>query len=116
MLMSEVRAERLLRAIDPEIRHSLSPEQEAAIRTAAGRNPWQGHLVDIRLSVPIPGLQCYLTMVAGREKRSLARRRQDRTLHPIVSLGNIAVFAGATLAIGLMALGVVSMAVGLFSL
>lgn len=116
MLMSEVRAERLLRAIDPEVRRSLSPQQEAAIRTAAGRSPWQGHLVDIRLSLPIPGLRCYLTMVAGQEKRSAPRRRQDRALHPLNSLGNVAVFTGATIAVGLMAFGLLSVAAGLFSL
>ena len=116
MLMSEVRAERLLRGIDPEIRGSLSSEQEAAIRAAAGRTPWQGHLVDIRLSIPIPGLRCYLTMVAGQEKRSDARRRHDRALHPGTSLGNVAAFTGATVAIGVMAFGILSIVAGLFSL
>ena len=54
MLMGEVRAEGLLRAIDPVVRVGLSIEQEAAIRNAARQDIWIEHPVDIRLSLPLP--------------------------------------------------------------
>ncbi len=116
MLMSEVRAERLLGAIEPEIRASLSPEQEAAIRAAVGTTRWSDHPVDLRLSLPMPGLHFYMALVGGRERRNGERRRHERRLHPLLSLGNVAVFALLTLVLGLGLIGAAALAGGLISL
>jgi len=115
MLMGEVRAEGLLRAIDPAVRAGFTGRQEAAIRAAARVDSWIRHPVDLRLSLPTPFGHLYLAMVAGRERRSTARLAIERNRHPLVGAGNLAmvgisiavialagvavygIFAGATL-------------------
>jgi hypothetical protein len=89
MLMGDVRAEQLIRDIDPAVRSSLSSEQEEAIRAAAGRNPWATHPVDIRVTLPLPFGRFYVTLVAGRDRRSPARRTMDRNMHRLDRFGNL---------------------------
>ena len=104
MLMGEVRAERLMQGIDEAIRETLTPAQEEAIRRAAERNPWDKHAVDIRLTLPMFLDDYYVTLVAGRERRSPARLAAERGKHPLLRSSNIVFFAGATVAAGLLAL------------
>ncbi len=94
MLMGEVRAEGLLRAIDPVVRDGLSAEQEAAIRTAARQDTWIEHPVNIRLGLPSPFGRLYLTLVAGSERRSAARLAVERARHPLNGLANLIAMAG----------------------
>ena len=107
MLMGDVHAEQLMRSIDPAVLQSLSPAQQEAIREAARRDAWVGHPVDLRLSLPLPFGRCYVTLVAGRERRSAARRRSDH--HPLDSLGNVFFFAGATVMLGALAFTLASL-------
>ncbi len=90
MLMGEVRAEGLLRAIDPAVRVSLTEAQEDAIRAAARRDSWKRHPVDLRLTLPTPFGRFYLALVAGRERRSTARLATERKRQPLASAGNLA--------------------------
>lgn len=103
MLMGDVRAEQLMREIDPKVLESFSSDQEAAIRAAANRNPWNQHPIDLRLSLPLPLGRWYVTLVAGPEKRSLARIRQERRKYPLATPRNL-MLLGLTL--GLMGLGI----------
>ncbi len=91
MLMGEVRAEGLLRAIDPGVRASLTEAQEGAIRAAARQDVWQSHPVDIRLAMPSPFGRLYLALIAGRERRSTARLAAQRSHHTVAGAGNLAV-------------------------
>jgi hypothetical protein len=102
MLMGEVRAEGLLRAIDPVVRAGLSLKQEQAIRAAARQDSWKGHPVDIRLALPTPFGRFYLALVAGREHRSAARLATKRNHHPLASAGNLAM-VGALIAVPALA-------------
>lgn len=90
MLMGEVRAEGLLRAIDPVVRAGLSLKQEDAIRAAARQDSWKRHPVDIRLALPTPFGRFYLALVSGREYRSAARLATERNHHPLASVGTLA--------------------------
>ena len=106
MLMGEVRAEGLLRAIDPVVRAGLSMKQEDAIRAAARQDAWKRHPVDIRVALPTPFGRLYLALVGGREHRSAARLAVERNHHPLAGAGNLAmvgvlitVFALAGLAV-----------------
>ncbi len=112
MLMGEVRAERLLRAIDPVVRGSLSAEQEAAIRNAARQDTWKEHPVDIRLSLPSPFGRLYLTLVAGRERRSNARLVVERARHPLGGLGNLIAIAGIGAIVALAGVAIFLLASG----
>lgn len=51
---------------------------------------WRRHPADLRLTVPFVGCDLYFTVVAGPERRSTARRRQERRRHPVRTLGNAA--------------------------
>jgi|TARA_R110002072_G_scaffold9326_8_gene45515 hypothetical protein len=88
MLMQQVRAEQFFDALEPEIRSSLSDNQVEGIRDAYKRTAWRSHPIDIRLSVPFFGRGFYLTIVAGPERRSSARVRQERAKHPLATLNN----------------------------
>ncbi len=112
MLMGEVRAEGLLRAIDPVVRGSLSAEQEAAIRNAARQDTWNEHPVDIRLSLPSPFGRLYLTLVAGRERRSTARLVVERARHPLGGLANLIAIAGIGAIVALAGVAIFLLASG----
>jgi len=64
-------------AQDIDTRH----EPDAYILTAR-------HPVDLRLTLPLPGRPVFLSLVAGREKRSVNRRAVERKQHPLHTLGN----------------------------
>ncbi|MGO1119433.1 hypothetical protein ACTL6U_12035 [Rhodovibrionaceae bacterium A322] len=88
MLMQQVRAEQFFDALEPDVRSSLSENQVEGIRDAYKRTAWRSHPVDIRLSVPFFGRGFYFTLVAGPERRSSARVRQERSKHPLATLNN----------------------------
>lgn len=88
MLMNEVRSELFWRKLPESIRNSLSPEQAQAIREAAQVAMPRRHPIDVRLSVPVPGgSRAYFVLLAGREKRSSARREMERQVRPGDPLG-----------------------------
>ena len=89
MLMGEVRAEQFMRVLAPEIRDSLSSEQEDAIRAAAEKNTWDNHFLDLRFSVPTPFGRFYVALLGGPERRSAARRAMDRKRYSLIRPGNL---------------------------
>ncbi|WP_071518511.1 hypothetical protein [Geitlerinema sp. PCC 9228] len=85
---------RILQQLPPEITASFTSEQLQAIKQAFGNDQWQQHPVDIRTTISLVGLKFYLVILAGREKRSRDRLRQEREWHPVWKPGNIAVLFG----------------------
>jgi hypothetical protein len=54
---------------------------------------WSGtHPVDIRLTLPLLSGRYYLTVLAGRERRSAERLRAERDRHPLLKTGNVVLF------------------------
>lgn len=45
--------------------------------------------VDIRFSVPLPFRGIFVNVLAGRERRSSARRRTERRRRPLATAGNV---------------------------
>ena len=109
MLMGEVRAEGLMRAIDPVVRAGLSLKQEDAIRAAARRDAWQANPIDLRLVLPSPFGSFYMALVGGRERRSAARLAVDRAHHPLSGSANRAI-------VGAVAVNLVLAGYGLYCL
>jgi hypothetical protein len=72
---------------------------------------WEQHPVDIRLSLPLIFARYYITIVAGKERRSAARRASERRKHPLNTSGNNLVMAVVGCVLGLAIYGL-SMAVG----
>ena len=93
LMMNEVRGELFLRRLPQDVRASLTPEQEAALKAAASGRGGDPHPVDIRLSMPTPWGRYYFALFGGRERRSAARRASDRRQRPLTTRAN-ALFAG----------------------
>jgi hypothetical protein len=94
-MMREVRAELTLRRLPSEVRASLSPAQEAAIKAAiVGASPDQLHPIDLRFTLPWTGGGAYVVVLAGREQRTSSRRHQERQVRPIGTIGNV-IFLGS---------------------
>ncbi len=76
----------------------LAAEERANLRQWSGEHP-----INLRLSVPLPFFRFYVTIVAGKERRSAARRAEERRRHPILTAGNLFLmtYGGAVLAIAL---------------
>lgn len=82
---------RVLARLPREICAGLTPEQLAALDGALDfENPTR-HPLNLR--VTLFG-RAYLTILGGRERRSPARRVEERMRHPLRSPGNIAFLIG----------------------
>ncbi len=70
---------RLMQRIPPHVRATLTREQIVAISKASvpQNSP---HLVDYRVSLPFFGKRFYVTLLAGRERRSRARLAREGQL------------------------------------
>lgn len=51
------------------------------------------HPVNIRLSMPLGVGRYYLTIVGGKERRAPERLAEERKKHPLLTAGNVIVFA-----------------------
>lgn len=88
-----------------------TPSQNAA-STQSGSAAWSAnHPVNLRLSIPLPFLgSYYMTLVAGKERRSQVRLAEERKKHPIATAGNLLFFAAMGTVVGLALLYVIELA------
>ncbi|MCB1485807.1 MAG: hypothetical protein KDJ17_13050 [Hyphomicrobiaceae bacterium] len=68
--------ERMLAKLPPYVRNSLTKQQLDCISDALIPDPPQ-HTIDYRASIPLFGRRFYVALMAGRERRSLARLAQE---------------------------------------
>jgi hypothetical protein len=73
----------LIDRLPPEILETFTPDQRAALWSAAKPSTWHSHPVDIRFTLPLVGLKVFLTVVSGAERRGRSRRVRDAWLHPV---------------------------------
>jgi hypothetical protein len=74
------------------LRHDLSREQVAAIERAAQdwtRARGRQLPVDLRFSLPLPFRGVFVNVMAGSERRSRARRAEERRHRPLATVGNV---------------------------
>lgn len=81
--------EQLFAKIDPEVGNTFTVEQLEAIKRGLASRARTRHSLDIRVSLPIPGLRFYLVLLAGSEHRSQVRLRSERGLYPFWTPANI---------------------------
>ncbi len=89
-------------AVQPPTGEAAPPtcEQDSA-------NSWdRKHFINIRLSIPLVFMRVYVTLVAGKERRSKTRRSAERRKHPLGTLGNAFVFSTTGTVIGLACIAV----------
>lgn len=89
--------QRVLRRLPQDLRHSFTPAQLAALDQALDANNPTLHSINLRLTL---FGRAYLVLLAGPERRNLARRAEEREKHPLSTPGNLAALA-ALAAIGL---------------
>ncbi len=80
--------------LSPEIADSFNEEQLEAIKKAFGSQSFSRHPLDVRVSVPIPGIKFYLVLLAGLERRSKQRLRSEKGIYPFWRLSNIIFLIG----------------------
>ncbi len=103
--------ERQHERLEQETREELSDNSSASTRKAPGGEPWgNDHPVNIRLSIPLPFGRYYVTIVAGKERRSGERLAWERKKHPFMKLGNLVVMAACGTICGLVALSMFQLA------
>ncbi len=103
--------ERQHERLERETREGLSDNSSATVRKAPGGEPWgNDHPVNIRLSIPLLFGRYYVTIVAGKERRSGERMASERKKHPLMKLGNLAVMAACGTICGLAALSMFQLA------
>lgn len=87
--------EKLFAQIQPEVKETLTLEQVAAIQRAFGSENWtRRHPLDLRVTLPIPGLRFYIVLLAGEEKRSKQRLQYTKVLYPLWTPSNIIFLLG----------------------
>lgn len=97
--------------LEQETREGVGDNASASPRKAPGDEPWgNDHPVNIRLSIPLPGGRYYVTLVAGKERRSGERLASERKKHPLIKLGNLVVMAACGTLCGLVALAMFQLA------
>jgi hypothetical protein len=105
MMMDDVRGEVVLRRMPPDILHSLTTEQVAAIRNAASSARARRHPIDARFGLRLPLLgRSYLVLLVGKDMRSPKRvaadsrlRPADRISHVVLALLGVSAFVLAAL-------------------
>lgn len=67
---------------------AYTEDQLFEIKRAFGARYRGAHLVDLRVSLPVPWRRLYMVLLIGGEKRSRNRRVYDRRSQPLVTFGN----------------------------
>ena len=102
--------------IPRDVAIGFSDEQLLAIRMAFGARQRGAHIVDVRLSLPLPFKRLYMVLLVGSERRTVARRRQDRSNTPLATAGNVlfgTIFFGVLLVAVVGLLYVIKSAIGI---
>lgn len=99
-------ADQFLASMPGDVAATFSTDQHQAIAGVLRQRAWRRPKVNFRVSLPLLSRRYFLTLVAGIDKRGGARRANDRTVHPLRTLGNL-LFMGAVLAAlyGALAIG-----------
>ena len=73
--------------------------------------PWESdHPINLRLSIPLLFKRYYIIVVVGQERRCPERRTAERQKHPLVTRGNLFLFALLGTVIGLAGVALIQFA------
>ncbi len=112
MTKPQLSLERQHERLEQESPEGLGDTSSASPRETPGGEPWGNvHPVNIRLSIPLLFGRYYVTVVAGKERRSGERLASERKKHPLMKLGNLVVMAGCGTICGLAALSMFQLAI-----
>lgn len=97
----------LLSRLPQEVLDSLTPDQRAALWSAAHQPSWRRYPVNIRLGLPWFGRRVFVTVVAGADRRNAERLMRERALHPLKTAGNVLFLIGLVVLLHVIAFGVI---------
>ena len=80
--------DRLLGAMERDIADSFTEAQIQALEGVLAASSSRRLPIDIRLTVPFFRRHFFITLLAGRERRSAARLKQERRRHRLWTLAN----------------------------
>ncbi len=95
---------------DPAARASGDDAAGDAASQAKGDGWRTRHAINVRLSIPLLFVHCYLTIVGGKERRDSKRRIAERRKNPLATPWNIAFLAVLGLITGLALFTVIQFA------
>ena len=100
-------ADQFLASMPGDVAATFSDDQHQAIAGVLHQRAWRRPKVNVRTSLPLLSRRYFLTLVAGIDQRSAARRANERSIHPLRTLGNL-LFMGSLLAAlyGAVAIGI----------
>ncbi len=111
MNQARERVEEQVRRLPSDIGGDDRDAPEIAQRSAPGGESWgNDHPVNLRFSIPLPFGRYYVTLVAGKERRSAERLASERRKHPLLTFGNVAVLFGLGCVCGLALLALIQLA------
>ncbi|MCH8183257.1 MAG: hypothetical protein IID55_08740 [Proteobacteria bacterium] len=99
-------ADQFIASMPGDVAATFSADQHSAIAGVLHQRAWRRSRINVRVSLPLLSRRVFLTLVAGIDKRSAARRADERSIHPLRTLGNL-LFMGTLLAVpyGALAIG-----------
>ena len=109
------------RIADAAVTPPAAPGEPAAptgrpVGPARSREWSSGHPVNIRLSLPLLFGRFYITIVAGRERRSRERLAAEARKHPLATAGNLLFLTAFGTIAGLAGLALIQIVIrGLFA-
>lgn len=89
-----LKANWLFARLPPWVVDTMTTEQKEAIHNAITDNIGNIPPVNIRMHLPVFGRRFYMTVLAGEEKRSDARRKHERHRYPLRTAANVFFFIG----------------------
>ena len=95
---------------DPAALASGDDDAGDAASQAEGDGWRTRHAINIRLSIPLLFVHCYLTIIGGKERRAPKRRIAERRKNPLATPWNIAFLAVLGLITGLALFTVIQLA------
>ncbi|NMG06984.1 hypothetical protein [Brasilonema sp. UFV-L1] len=84
----------LLAKIPQEIIDTFTEEERKTIQKAFGRHTLTRHPLDLKVSIPIPGLNFYLVLLADPEGRFKQRLQSQKSLYFLWNPSNIMFIIG----------------------
>ena len=100
----------------PDVPDPIRIRDESVLKQTTGgsaetsETAWAGeHSINVRISFPLGFGRYYLTLVAGKERRSDGRRKDERQRHPLITAGNMAFFFAIGSLVGLSLLALMNM-------
>lgn len=84
--------DRVLGPMDPDVANSFTEAQLLELERVLSAPPSRRLPIDIRITVPFFRGRYFLTFIAGRERRSAERLKEERAKHALWTFANVCFF------------------------